>query len=261
MPSLKFKHALLYGDTHYPYQDNKALACIERITADVKPDVVIHMGDLFDCWQISTFDKEIGNRDSLQDTIDAGAAHLKKMFMLTPEAKRYLLEGNHELRLSRTMNRAKESQRELMKLRAVQRHLSWTSLLEDAGVSHDMWEFVPHRGQTRRRIFPRFILKHGTKVSQKSGYTAYREMDRYGSSGASGHTHRLGHVFHDDDNGAHTWLETGCTCDLMPTYCEDPDWQHGCVIITFTQDYRFFNPTVVYIQEGNAIYGDRRYKL
>jgi predicted phosphodiesterase len=256
----KFKHAILYGDTHFPFQDKKALECIKRIVADVKPDVLVHMGDLFDCWQISKFDKEIERRDTLQETINAGCAHLNEMFMLTPNAERYLLEGNHEHRLARTINRASDTVREVMRLDVMNRFLSWPGLLLDRGITPDMWEFVPYRGQTRRRIFPRFVLKHGDKVSPKSGYSGYREMDRYGASGASGHTHRLGHVFHNDFNGAHTWIETGCTCDLLPTYCEDPDWQHGCVIITFTNDYKFFNPTVVYIQQGNAIYGDARYK-
>jgi len=261
MSNEKFKHAILYGDTHYPFQDDKALKCIERIVADVKPSVVVHMGDLFDCWQISTFDKEIMQRDSFNETLNEGTAHLKQMFMLTSEAKHYFLEGNHEHRLARTMNRAKEATRELMGLPEVQHTLSWSGILEKRGVSSAMWEFVPHRGQARRRIFPRFILKHGTVIRPKSGYTAFREMDRYGVSGASGHTHRLGHVFHNDYGGAHTWLETGCTCDLIPTYTEDPDWQHGCVIITFTSDYRFFNPTVVYIHQGNAIYNEKRYKV
>lgn len=260
-PAPKFKHALLYGDTHYPFQDTKTLKCIESIAIDVRPNVVVHMGDLFDCWQISTFDKEIAQRDTLNDSLLKGCAHLKQMWMLTPDAEHYLLEGNHEHRLARTMNRAKEGMRELMGLPEIQEDLSWQGILDKRNVSRKMWEFVPHRGQTRRRIFPRFVLKHGTKVAAKSGYTAFREMDRYGTSGASGHTHRLGHVFHNDFGGAHTWLETGCTCDLTPTYVEDPDWQHGCVVITFTADYKFFNPTVVYIQQGNAIYNEVRYKV
>ena len=261
MGTPKFRHALLYGDTHVPYQDKSALKVIERITADVKPDMVVHMGDLFDCWQISTFDKEIDQRDDLNSTLNAGCAHLKQMWMLSPDAEHYLLEGNHEHRLARTMNRAKEGTRELMRLPEISGVLSWPGILAARGISQQMWEFIPHKGQARRRLFPRFVIKHGTRVAAKSGVTAHREMARYGASGASGHTHRLGHVFTNDYSGSHTWLETGCTCDLTPTYTEDPDWQHGCVIITFTQDYKFFNPTVVYIQDGNAIYADTRYKV
>jgi len=261
MASPKFRHALLFGDTHEPFSDPKAKKCIERIVADVRPDVLVHMGDLIDCYSLSRFDKAITRKADVQADIDTSAAWLKALYMLSPNAERYYLEGNHEFRLTKTIEGSRDQVREVMGLRTVQRATAWKSILEDAGVDAGMWEFVPRRGQTRRRIFPRFILKHGDRVSAKSGYTAFREMDRYGCSGASGHTHRLGHVFHNDFNGAHCWLETGCTCDLLPEYVEDPDWQHGCVLITFTTDYRFFSPSAIYIQEGNAIYGDRRIKV
>jgi len=258
---MKFRHAFLFGDTHLPFQDDAAIKCIKSLIADVKPDILIHMGDLVDCYSISDFDKEPLRKESLQDEIDEGAKLLKELYILTPGAKRYYLEGNHEARLTRTINRMKEAQREVVKLRVFQAHVSWPGVLEEAGVSKQMWEFVPTRGQARRRIFPRFVVKHGSVVSKRSGATGFREMDRYGMSGASGHTHRLGDVFHNDFNGAHRWLETGCTCDLTPEYAEDPDWQQGCVVVTFTSDYRFFNPEVVYIQEGNAIWRDTRIKI
>lgn len=256
----KFRHAVAFGDSHFPHQDDKALSVVKRIISDVRPSKVIHMGDLVDCWQISTFDRDPMRKEDLQTDINKSAAHLKEIFMLTPEAEHYYLEGNHEQRLTRTISRMSDQQREIARLDVFQKYVNWPSIMDHAGIDSRMWNFVPLKGQARRRIFPNMVTKHGTKVRVKSGYTAYAEMDKYGQSGISGHTHRLGAVYHRDFNGSIGWAETGCTCDLIPEYTEDPDWQHGCIVITFTNDYKYFHFESVYIQEGSAIWRDSRYR-
>lgn len=264
------KHAVCFGDTHYPFHDARALKVIAKLLADVQPDVVIHMGDLVDCWQISDFDKEPSRRESLQQDINAATALLKQWYMLTPNAERYYLEGNHEFRLTRTINRMTGTQREVANLDVFQQYVNWPSILATAGLPAGSWEFVPAQGQARRRIFPNLITKHGTRVTKWSAMTAKAEWERYGKSGLSGHTHRLGQFFHNDYNGAHTWLETGCSCDLNPSYVTDPDWQQGCVVLTFSRgkhgssrdrDYTYFNAEPVYIQEGHAMWRDRKYSV
>ena len=254
----QFKHAVAYGDSHFPYQADDAISVVKRIIQDVRPEKVIHMGDLIDCWQISTFDKDPLRRESLQDDINKAAVHLNEIFMLTPEAEHYYLEGNHEQRLTRTIARMSDQQKEIARLDVFQKWIRWEEILAHAGVLG--WKFIPLKGQARRRIFPNMVTKHGTRVRVKSGYTAYAEMDKYGQSGISGHTHRLGAVYHRDFNGSIGWAETGCTCDLVPEYTEDPDWQHGCIVITFTNDWKYYHFESVYIQEGSAIWRDKRYR-
>lgn len=254
----KFRHAFAYGDSHFPFQSDEVLSVVKRIITDVRPSKIIYMGDLIDAWQISSFDRNPLRKSTLQEDIDIALAHLKEIYMLSPEAEHYYLEGNHEQRLTRTINRMPEQQRELAKLRVFQENVNWPSIMRNCQA--EMWEFIPLLGQARRRIFPKLVTKHGTRVRIKSGYTAYAEMDRYGQSGISGHTHRLGAVYHRDFNGSIGWAETGCTCDLTPEWTEDPDWQHGCLVITFTNDWRYFHFESVYIQEGSAIWRDRRYR-
>ena len=253
----KFKHAIIYGDSHFPFQDNGALSVVKRAIIDIRPEVIIHIGDLIDCWSISDFDKDPARRDTLQDNIDSACAHLKDIYLVSPDAEHYYLEGNHEFRLTKTIQRMSEKQREVARLRVFQTYITWSAILHEAGVG--MWQFVPAKGQARRRIFPKLIVKHGTLVRKWSGATARGEWERYGCSGVSGHTHRLGAFYHNDFNGAHGWAETGCTCDLTPEYCEDPDWQHGFLLLTFTADYSYFAVEPVYIQAGHAIVRDKRY--
>ena len=259
MPPAKFKHAVIVGDTHVPYQDHGALSVVERIIADVRPNIFVHIGDLIDAWQISRFDSDPHRRDTLQDNIDEAAGLLKKWQTLTPGAKRFYIEGNHEFRLTKAIQRMSDKARELAKLDVFQDNVNWLGILEKAGVSRHQWEFVPVRRQARRRIFPNLIIKHGSVVRKWSGATACGEWQKYGMCGVSGHTHRLGTFYHRDFNGSHAWAETGCTCDLDPDYVEDPDWQHGCLVVTFTNDFKYFHFEPVYIQEGHAMWRDKRY--
>ena len=243
------RSALFYGDTHYPFQSDAALRVLYSLTKKLQPDVIIHCGDLVDCWQISQFDKDPQRKSSLQDDIDEAVPHLKTMRQVAPKAACYLLEGNHETRLRRTIWRMNENQRELARLRAFQRAVTWQNLLE---LGENGWKFVPAEGQAKARILPKLIVKHGTTVKKWSGQTAKAEWERYGKSGLSGHTHRLGVFYTNDFNGSHVWAESGCTCALTPEYVEDPSWQQGVLVVTYVGDR--FNVEPVYIQQGIGVF-------
>lgn len=249
--------ALLYGDTHVPFQDDRAVAIVRAIAADMAPDVIVHMGDLLDGYQLSRWDKDPNRKHTLQDEIDLARKHLASMRIASPDSVFYLLEGNHEDRLRRTLWNLEGNAAVLAKLTAFQKALTWPALLgtEELGVT-----FLPTDAQTKTQILPKMVLKHGTLVRSKSAYTASGEHAKYGKSGASGHTHRLAAYYHRDHNGNHVWLETGCTCDLEPSYMLDPDWQQGCVFITIEPKTGAFQAEPVYIHNGTAVFRGVHYK-
>jgi predicted phosphodiesterase len=249
--------ALLWGDTHFPHQCDKALAVVAAIAKDIQPDVLCHMGDLIDSADLSEkFKKNPARKETLQDEIDMGRAHLARMRVLVPDAQFILLEGNHEERMTRVLWNMEGPARALSLLTDVQKALSWPSLL---GLDFMDIQWVPYGEQTKQRFLPKFLLKHGTIVRQKGGYTAHSELSKYGMSGASGHTHRLSDIMHRDHNGNHIWIETGCTCSLEPEYTPDPDWQNGCVVLTLHRDTGAFQAEKIYIHKGNAIFRGKEY--
>lgn len=226
---------------------------LQLLVKAATPDALIHIGDLADCWQISDFDKNPEHKASLQDDLDESAALLRRFRELAPTADCWFLEGNHEDRLRRLLWRMNEKQKQLLSLRNFQQGISWPRLLELKG-----WNFVPTQGQAKTTILPKLIVKHGTVVSKWSAQTAKKEWERYGRSGLSGHTHRLGVFYTNDFNGAHVWAETGCTCKLDPEYVMDPNWQQGCVIVTYCGDRFALEP--VYIQDGRAVWRGKEYR-
>jgi hypothetical protein len=252
----RFTTAVLYGDEHVPFADAAVMRVVQGVVRDVRPDVLVHMGDLVDCWQVSRFDKDPSRLDTLQQNIDAARVSLAQMAQIAPKARRVLLEGNHETRLTRCIATLQDGQRELAKLRAFQEAITWPNLLQLAGIG---WEWVPERDQARTPILPKIITKHGSVVRKWSGWSGKGEWEKYGRSGASGHTHRLGWFVHRDHNGNANWIETGCTCQLDAPYGIDFDWAHGCVVVTWNADHHLQNVEFVSIRDGAALWRDREY--
>lgn len=248
--------ALLYGDSHFPHQDESALAIVQAIAEDTQPDFLVHVGDLLDCYSLSRYDKDPKRKETLQDEIDQARMHLATMRLASPKSRFLLLEGNHEDRLRRTLWNLDGPASVLASLTAFNKAMSWPALLgtEEMGV-----EFIPANEQTKQTHLPKFILKHGTVVRPTSGATAAGEWKKYSKSGASGHTHRLGQFYHRDQNGNHVWVETGCTCSITPDYTLDPDWQQGAVFMSFEEKTGAFQAETIYIHNGLAVFRGRCY--
>lgn len=248
--------AFEYGDSHFPFQDEPSLAIAQAIVEDERPNFIVHKGDGLDARTLSRFDKDPNRKETLQDEIDLFRAHLAAMRLASPDSRFIYLEGNHEDRLRRTLWNLEGPSAVLGQLTAFQKAMTWPALLglDELGV-----EFIPYGEQSKREILPKFITKHGSVVRSKSGATASAEQAKYNKSGSSGHTHRLGVVWHRDSNGAHVWAETGCTCKLDPEYCVDPDWQNGAVFWTFDKQTGAATPELIYIHNGLAVFRGRVY--
>ena len=90
--------------------DNRRAEWIGKLIKDVRPDVVVNIGDMFDMESLSSYDKGKGsfaNRRYKLD-IDVGLDFDEKLWHETKKAKkkkprRVFLEGNHEHRLKRML--------------------------------------------------------------------------------------------------------------------------------------------------------------
>lgn len=242
--------ALLYGDSHFPYQDDRALAIVGRIAEVLCPSVIVHMGDLLDCYALSRFDKDPNVMGSLQDEIDLARTHLAAMRLRSPKSRFVLLEGNHEQRLTRVLWGLQGESRTLARLHVVRENLTWPVLL---GLDSMGVEFYPYESQPIAGILPNFFLKHGTVVRKESSYSARSEMEHHGVSGASGHTHRFG-LYQKTSDTQRVWIETGCTCSLTPSYTPRPNWQQACVILTMRTDGTALNVEPVMIHNGATLW-------
>lgn len=80
--------------THAPLQDDTAVALACRELESFKPDVFIHVGDLFEADYPAKFDNERGWE--LEDELKAANTLLKQFHSAVGDAKKVLLIGNHD---------------------------------------------------------------------------------------------------------------------------------------------------------------------
>lgn len=252
----KLKTAVVVSDIHAPYHDDKALRVAEQVISDINPDVFVINGDLVDGYPISRFLKDPNRLETLQDELDASKDILQRFREVTPKAKRYLTEGNHESRLSKVIATLDGPARELARLESFQEAMSWTSLLR---LKENGYQWVSDKDQPSVDIIPQFLVKHGSVVRRYSGYSAKGEYDNYHRSGTSGHTHRLSQYYHSSLGETHLWVETGCLCSLKPDYTKYPNWMQGFAVFTWSGNELPF-VELVHINKHKTIFRGSIYK-
>jgi predicted phosphodiesterase len=229
------------NDLHIPYHDKKTLNVFYKFLKKIKPDKIVIAGDLLDFYELSTFDKDPQRRFTIQDEIDQCYEVLKELKNYCSEI--HFIKGNHENRLKKFL--WKNPSLASIKVLELPKLLNLDSL----DIKYHDFEYV----------FRGFRFTHGTIVRQESGATAKAELLKYGSSMASGHTHRLAMYIKTDARGTVGAYEGGCMCDLNPEYIQGvPNWQQGFLIFNFDND-RFFCQ-VVPIIDHKFIYGDKKYE-
>lgn len=249
--------AVLAGDKHFPFSDERTLSILLTITSELQPDLLVDMGDIIDCYHLSRFDKNPDRLTTLQDEIDQARAHLFSWGECAPGARKVLLGGNHDARIEKMLWNLDGPAKALLKLTRFRELMTMDGLL---GLKEMGWEFLPEDMQTKTELLPKTVLKHGTVVRKWSGGTAQGEWMRYGRSGASGHVHRLAMFLHaKHGGGSHFWLETGCCCTLDPEYMRDPDWQNGFMVLTVQKKTGAFAVEPVYVFDGLAVFRGKTY--
>ena len=208
------------SDTQYPFVDEPLVAAVERFMSDWQPDDILYNGDISDMYEISDFDKNPSRQFNLMDELTMTRAFLERHAVICPDAERYFIFGNHEDRLRRYIWKHAGAVADLV------RPLEEALGLDEQGIKYVTYgKHVEYLG---------FVFTHGNFVSSGSGMTARKHLAAYGSSGAHGHTHRLGSISKTDMNGrTHTFMEQGCLCRVDLEYNRGvADWQQGFLIGT-----------------------------
>ncbi len=240
-----------YGDIHFPHHDPRALEIRNKILDFLDPSIVVDHGDTLDCESISKYPKDPHKRISLADEILMASKDLGEVHAITPNAAHIWFEGNHEDRLKRILWKAADDRSlgDVLTLDGISAHLEWGNLL---GISSLGWEAFSY--PKHKLLFDKVMLIHGNTVRTQSAYSARAEHDRYGKSGLSGHTHRMGSYYHRDYNGIHSWNELGLLGRIREDYVAHANWQQGMGVVTWSDDRSRWGFEPIVIHEGMAIF-------
>jgi UDP-2,3-diacylglucosamine pyrophosphatase LpxH len=97
---VKTKRILLVPDAHHPYSDPKAWALLLKAGKRIKPDFIVVLGDLIDCYSVSSHLRDPSRRLTLEDEIESANEALDQLDDLGAKTRHYAA-GNHEFRLDR----------------------------------------------------------------------------------------------------------------------------------------------------------------
>ena len=239
---------IVINDIHVPFHDKEVFEAFFQFCKDFQPDVVHINGDFIDFPQISKYDKDPNRLLQLQDDIDIGVELLEEIRKYNPKAKIIFHDGNHEARLYKY----KWSHPELARLRdfCVPKLLQF----ERFDISYLKYDQPFIWKKT-------FVITHGSVARKHSAYSAKAELENWGLSGMSGHTHRLSAHYKTDRAGQRVWFENGCMCmkEKVDYMNGTPNWQHGFSIIFFKKNSKRFYVQQVPIVDKGFIFNNKQY--
>lgn len=212
------------SDQHYPIHNPYIEAALVAFIRDIKPVIHVNGGDTFDCWAISSHEKEAGR------IFDPGARLQQEIDSFKPYAKvvaenceqMFFIEGNHEDRIRRLVGLNPG----LFGLRA----LEWKNLAE-----------MPSKTQAypegTRLTIGNVTWEHGNRIgpgkrtpADACGWLLKNKVER---NTVFGHTHKSEMKLvtrWDNRSRPHTYfaINQGHRSDVSKqTYEQDPNWQEG----------------------------------
>lgn len=219
------------GDNHYPVHDPKVQRAKLKFAADIKPDVWVNVGDHYDFFSVSKYDKEPDRRETLQDEFDSSVSYWEDVCDVTKGDVHYL-QGNHEHRLERLI-------RDMPGLH----NLRGLAL----GKLADLPSRVKWRAYGEDLRLGRLLFMHGDNVGGRFGVASPASWVLSNMPGINvvfGHFHRSEvklRTARDPDGGARTFVACaqGHGSDVRKAKydkrCPYQDWQHG---FTYIETYR-----------------------
>lgn len=224
---------LIIPDSHaHPDYSNDRADWAGKLITDLKPDVVINMGDMWDLPSFSGYDKgkaRFHGRAYRKD-LDAGLEFDDRLWAPTRRAKkkkpyRVFLEGNHEERMKRALDQQPE--------------LEGTIGFKDFDLGRNYDTIVEYSGQTPGIIEIDGIVYSHYFVSGVMGrniggeHPAYSLLTKQFQSATCGHIHVYDHCVRTDANGRRlNGLVAGVYQDYESPWAGEVNklWSRGLVI-------------------------------
>lgn len=210
---------LVIPDCHaHPEHNNNRADWLGKLVVDLRPDVLINLGDTWDMDSLNSYDK--GKRDFHSKTyardIAAGLDFSERMFapirrLKKRQPRKVFILGNHEQRIERALDLSPE--------------LVGTLSYNDLDINRDYHDFVNYNGGTPGTILIDGVLYGHFMASGVMGrpvggeHPAYTLISKKFQSCTVGHTHVFDYCVRSDGGGRDVQgLVAGCYIDYSPRW-------------------------------------------
>lgn len=280
----QWEKGVVISDIHRPFEDEEALYAVYDFLEEFQPDVLFVNGDACDFPDISRFSNspiDILTDEDLKDlsalVVESNQKNIgvkfikprlqrefekiyrlfKKLRELCPKARIIWILGNHEFRLQRYVE---ENAGHLAGVRRPGDKEEILSLADVTRVRELNIEVVFSGLIQSYTTYGGLLIGHFYKVCAKSAYTARNLLQQKQQSLVQPHVHRLGaHYKTNHDGKMMVAVEMGCLCRLDPQYMQNPNWQHGFVVIHRKKNSNRFYIQPIHIVDGAFLFGGKRY--
>lgn len=206
------KTILAIGDTHFPFANKQSLNRIYEITKQVKPQIIVQIGDLYDMFSFGRFPRSlsvIAPKDEVSRGREEAEVMWRWLSRLSPKAKLFQLMGNHD-------------ERPLKKILTTFPEAESLLRVKELFEFHDVETLKAERDEL---IIDKILFMHGFR-SKLGDHARHNHM-----STVCGHSHQGGSVFMR--LGDKTIFELNCG------YIADPH----CEALSYTRQRRISNWT------------------
>lgn len=210
---------LVIPDCHaHPDHNNNRADWLGKLVVDLRPDVLINLGDTWDMDSLNSYDK--GKRDFHSKTyardIAAGLDFSERMFapirrLKKRQPRKVFILGNHEQRIERALDLSPE--------------LVGTLSYNDLDIARDYHDFVDYNGTVPGSILIDGILYGHFMASGVMGrpaggeHPAYTLISKKFQSCTVGHTHIFDYCVRSDGSGRNVQgFVAGCYLDYAPRW-------------------------------------------
>lgn len=221
------KRALVWPDTHTPYESKEAVETAICALRGYAPDELIVLGDFFDCYKISAYSKDPDRLLSFKEEIVYGREMLGKIATTAKKANKncrlIFLMGNHEVRLHKYIAQQAQELHGFLKPKDLFGLQDW-----DVRNYGDYYEFGM------------------IQVSHDFGYSGnhahMKAASMFGSSVVNGHTHGAGVTYFGTGNRkkhvalSSGWLGDSEYTDYTHKKHTERNWIHGVSTLALLSD-------------------------
>lgn len=197
MSKLDVKKVLFVPDTHRPFHDKRAWEILLNAGKVLKPDVLVHLGDMADMYSVSSHRKDPSRALLLDQEIADVNIGFDELDSLGASDKRFIA-GNHEDRLIRYLQ---DKAPELFGM------IDIPTLFDLEGRG---WDYTPYKEHT---TIGKVYATHD--IGSATRYTVYRAAETFQANVVTAHTHRFAYMVEGDATGsAHVSTSFGWLGDV-----------------------------------------------
>lgn len=246
MTSQKIRRVIILPDMHVPFHDVKTLKAVEKFMAAHVWDEYVNLGDLMDFDMLSKFNAEmlrlLEGRRIQEDYEHAGEIldrHARILRSKNPNCLMTLLEGNHDERVERLLNKMPQFVGLLeveVGLRLKERGIKWV------------------RSWTKGELYKvgKMYFSHGLYTNQ---YHAKKMVDNFGVNIYYGHTHdvmSIPRIMRGKDKTVEGG-SLGCLCLPQPYMRGAPDKWQQAFGVAYVKPNGFYTMYVVKIFDHSFV--------